>query len=503
MRTFPLEATPSAWLEGARSNPRRLAAVVAGAAVFWWIGGAIEKGGPVEGFLLSLAVMTIVGVVASVVVRVWGLRAVLSVEAPLLLLLMSTFVLRQRSADDIAYDPLDPAAQFRVACVAVALLLAGIAVISSRHPSRRGELGLIARPLRFYIAYVWVVFIGAIFSIRPTLTAYRGLELVAGVLVIAGALHRVGRDAVPRMLATLFWFLVALILSAWLSAVLAPNASVVPVDGPIPWQLQGTYPKISANGVGTLGAILLLWVLGRRWSEDGATRRRLDTPLAILGAVTLIAAQYRTGYVATVVGLTLLMVLRRRALLWLAAVFILLLLVTGAMANLVESAEPVALRGQSRERATELSGRFKWWHEALPVWKTSPVIGRGLLTGTRFEVLDRVGYSNTSSIHGTWIEALVGTGVIGTAALGAALLTALGRAGRQALHGGSTVPIVLLTFVVLRSLTGPTIEVFGFEALLFLALALATDPRGARARHDAVPAETVRAATRRPAGVPA
>jgi hypothetical protein len=69
----------------------------------------------------------------------------------------------------------------------------------------------------------------------------------------------------------------------------------------------------------------------------------------------------------------------------------------------------------------------------------------------------------TSTIHGTWIEALVGTGIIGSVLLALAYLTALGRAATTRWRVG----LVLLLLIGVRSLTGETIELFGFTSLLF------------------------------------
>lgn len=455
---------------------RRGTAVLAVTAVCWWIGKALESGAQGEALVVFLAGLTVVVVIGSAAVRQWSLNGILSVEAPIILLLMSSLVLRQRSTEELAYDPLDPAAQFRVACVALALMLAGIALVSPPSRARVGARATASLPFFLCFAYVWVVFLGAIFASRPTLTAYRGVELLAALLAIAGGLRHLGRQAVRRMLAPLLWFCVGLITTVWLTVLLAFDHAVDRVESPLPWQLHGAYPVLSSNGVGTVGTIVFLWSLARLWSGyQQRTNPRVDGVLAVAGLVTLIAAQYRTGYIGAVVGVVVLMGLRRRALLWIAGISILLLVATGSMASLTRSVEPLALRGQSWERATELSGRFNWWHAALPVWRESPLIGRGLLTATRFEVLERQGLGTTSTIHGTWIEALVGTGVIGVALLGTALLVGWRRALVLARSRGDAVPLVLLTFLLVRSLTGPTIEVFGHAALLFLVLSLVTE----------------------------
>jgi O-antigen ligase len=183
-------------------------------------------------------------------------------------------------------------------------------------------------------------------------------------------------------------------------------------------------------------------------------------------------AQYRTGYVALAVGIALLLLFRRKkALGALVAVLAVAIAIWGHSLGL--EAEPYLLRGQTTQEAEQLSSRLGYWEAALPVWRRSPVIGRGLVTGTRFEVLAPLGQSFTSTIHSTWVEALVGTGVIGVTLLVAALLLALKMSLQEAFRpNGDIVPALLVSVIIVRSVTGTTFEIFGLGTLLFLTIIL-------------------------------
>jgi O-antigen ligase len=122
---------------------------------------------------------------------------------------------------------------------------------------------------------------------------------------------------------------------------------------------------------------------------------------------------------------------------------------------LVRETEPILQRGATVEVISSLSGRLNYWDAALPVWKESPLLGKGLLTASRFQVLAKLGSLYTSSIHGTWVEALVGTGLVGVCLLAASFLICLVRAFAEALRpAGRIVPLVLLAVVLVRSITG-------------------------------------------------
>jgi O-antigen ligase len=400
-------------------------------------------------------------------------------------------VFRGRSADQLAYNPLDAAAQFRVLCVALALMLGALALISQPHavPSN-GRLTSL--PIRLYFIYVFVVFLGAPVSVDLPLTAYRGIELLTGLIVMVGARRSVGDEATERIGTVLYWITIGLLLSVLIGCVVAPDLAITHLtnNAPIVWQISGVVPSISSNGVGTLGVLVTFWSLARLRTLSSPTtlRRGFAYVMAGLGVVSLFFAQYRTGYVAFVIGLLVYLLIGRK---WVKATLVLMILL-GAIAwgasSLVKDAEPYALRGQTTEQASQLSSRVEFWTAAIPVWEESPLIGKGLLTATRFEVLAPLGFTDVSAIHSTWIEALVGTGVIGVALLSLSFLVTFKRAFVRALRSGDLVPVLLLAVTAIRSITGNTFEIFNYQAMVFLWLALSlSDPAEQRYEDTSVP----------------
>lgn len=427
------------------------------------------------------AVMALPACFVTVSVTRWRLpqSGFLAVEAPVVLLLLSTLVFRTRDAEALAQNPLDAAGLFRTACVGCAVLLGVAALLVADAPSQLRPLT--TKPFRLYWPYLLVVFVGALLSVNPGLTAYRGLELAAALLVLAGACNAAGLGAITRIKALFFWFVVGLVSVVWFWVLVSPGAALERVaersviEAPLPVRVLGVFPVMSANFVGTLGVILLMWSFGRlmsRTGDDEGPRAGALWALAALGGLTVLAAQYRTGYVGTVAGFAVFLVLRKKV--GLAGVLA-AVLVTAALVGALPGAkvERFVLRGQPEQVAVSLSGRTFWWEQALPVWQSSPLVGRGLLTASRFEVLDLLGRTTTATIHGTWIETLVGTGVLGTALLLASLLICWRRALVSGLQApGDIVSALLLTVLSVRSLTANTIESFGLEALLFLVIAL-------------------------------
>jgi hypothetical protein len=388
----------------------------------------------------------------------------MAVEVPLVLLVASQMVWRIRSTTDLADNPLDAAGVLRTSLV----LLAGLLGLAALVQARLHE-GPTRQPLpaawRLYGAYVAVVFLGAPLSASPLLTAYRGLELAAGLVVLLGA-RRTGPDGLDRVESTLYAATVVSLLVIWAEVALLPHLAVLHLTNPlvpIPLEIQGVFPAVTPNTIGTSGVLVVFWTIGRA-PHHWPGKRLLPGGLVLLGFVSLLAAQYRTGYAMLGAGLVVLLLMRRRWEILLVLVFLGLFL-NVYHPQLAGSVAPYALRGDSLEQAKGLDSRVDWWSAALPAWREAPWIGKGLLTGTRIEVLSRLGLNETSSIHGAWVEALVGTGVVGCGLLALAYLTALGHS-----RGWMRVLLLLLG---LRSVTGQTFESFGALCLLFLWAAAA------------------------------
>jgi O-antigen ligase len=472
-------------------RPREAAAVAASAGLVGW---AIALGHPWAE--LAAAVVLVFAVAARARWRAVRLSSsFLVVELPILLLLfLDVYYPRARTATDLAGNPLDAGGVAKLVAVGLAILIGGLAFATSTAAPRPTTA-----PFRLFVLYVVVVFFGVWSSVDPLLTTFRGLEVAAAVVVVAGAYRRYGQAAVARIERLLYGATVALVVSVWVGVVVAKSEALVPTPAsPLPSQIQGVYPMIASNGVGTLGVILALWSLGRLVSTSPRERMRRPAAIALtaLGVVTLLAAQYRTGYAAFGAGVALLLALRGRKMLAAAIGLFAAVAMYWGLATVGTSTEPLLLRGDTLERASQLSGRLSMWHAAIPFWQESPIFGRGLLTSTRLEVLPSIGLQDTATIHGTWIETLVGTGLIGTALLAAALVLLLYRGVADAIRrNGRVVPAVLAVSLIVRSFTGSSVESLGIGVLLLVVFALALAPER-RTQRVIVPPERVALPTR-------
>lgn len=438
------------------------------------VGASLE--GPVSGGLAAAALFGALG--AMVVFALERTRpGYLAVEVPVLLILLSTVTLRYsfaggpRTAEELTSNPFDIFSLMKLGFTATAAAL-GFLALTSRQS--RG-VKVTTRPARFYTAYAVVVFMGIVASVNPLLTSYRAIEMVAGLVVAAGAYRTARGEALARIEKMIFWYSVAMILSAWVGAIIFGGVALEAQPGsPIPVRLQGIFPRISHNSLGYMSVLLALWSISRLLARDReiGPSRMISGAVAALALVTLVASQYRTGYVALVAGAAVLLVVAgKKVLAGLALVTVLVFSFAGG--GLVEDAQPYLLRGQDTERASRLSGRVTYWTAAIPVWQQSPIIGGGLQTASRLVVLADLDTAKgtASNLHSTWVEALVGTGLVGVTMLALSLLFAFGRALVRAFDGGGrVVPAVILTILLVRTFTGGGIDGGGDTQLLYLTL---------------------------------
>jgi O-antigen ligase len=406
--------------------------------------------------LAPLSVLLLVRASASAFAAASATRKVVVIWS---LLLASTFVWRQRTTDELVQNPLDSAARIRILLVAAVGPFV-IALLATRVP--RASL-----PLKFLGLYIVAAFLSALLSPLPLHALYRAIELGVGCLAAVVAFTLLG-DRYGTVLFRVLLGSIGLILAVvWLEALLLPSKGWVKTVSVIPYELQGYMPSFASNSVGTFGAILAVAGLGyRAASSSGIWACRLGF---VAGSVTVLAAQYRTGIIALLLASLIILWQRRRALTVIVALSAATLIVgIGPHWGSVEARGQEAFAKGRPETLATLDSRTIYWNATKPAIEERPLLGWGLNVGSR-QALASLGLQGVSTIHGTWIEALVGTGVIGTAFLALALLSALWCAWRARSHPLGLAALGILIVLAVRSITGPTIELFDNMFLVFIA----------------------------------
>ena len=326
-----------------------------------------------------------------------------------LLLFLSDFAFRQRTATDIRESPVDAAALYRVALVGITATVLAVRLALKRPP----WLGSLFRGLvGAMTCYCTMSVISTLWSVYPAWTLYKSLEYLVNVAVLAAILATVCSAPEYSNLFNLNWAFYGLLLaSVWLGALVWPREAWQTNIGTLGLQLYGVLPAIDANSVGEYGAILAIVSLRRLFLPSYGKSDRLWYGLACTFGLTALAlSQTRSAMAGFLVGAILVLVFSKRKAL---ATFVLsgaaALISVGGAGSLLWK---FLLRGQSPELFRSLSGRLDWWEFGWEQILKSPWVGFGAYTA-RFQVLAKLGESDASSIHNTFLEVLFGVGIVG------------------------------------------------------------------------------------------
>jgi O-antigen ligase len=327
------------------------------------------------------------------------------------LIFLSGLVFRIRDVETIEAHLLDFWALYRIVLAGiVVVMLLGRLVIRHTPWIRslvRGLIGLLS-------AYVLVCILSTLWSVYPLWTLYRSAEYLVGVCLIAVIIVSIKTVQEFKTLFDWTWVLTGfLTITVWLGIVIWPEQAVSHGVGLIGIQIQGVLPAVASNGVGDLGAFLGIITLSRLLFPT--KHRRVYWIAFLISMLTLVLSQSRTPLMGFLLALPLvLFACRRIGILVLSAILILALLYQSIAGDLFWQ---FFLRGQTHEEFASLSGRVGWWEAGWPLFKERPLTGHGAYAAARFIVLAGLGATRTGSLHNTWIEVLVNTGIVGLSIL--------------------------------------------------------------------------------------
>ena len=135
------------------------------------------------------------------------------------------------------------------------------------------------------------------------------------LLVIVGAYQTAGDVGIWRLEKVLLWFMTAHLAAVWFWVFVSTHQALRHTTSPFPYRIEGLFPAMSTDRIGEYGVILFFWVICEldRERQDRVIRsRRGSLALSAFGAICLLFAQYRTGYVAIAIGIVVLLIVRRK-----------------------------------------------------------------------------------------------------------------------------------------------------------------------------------------------
>lgn len=281
----------------------------------------------------------------------------------------------------------------------------------------RGPLGI------FFLFSLWGL-ASTLWSVFPAGTLVKSAEYCAmlGLIALAGSLLSLtvkgtrNRALALKSVFDFGWVLIfLLIVSVYLGILIWPELAIVrawrDVSGVVGFSIEGVMPGINGNAVGQLGAMLGVMAVVRILLKP--TSRLFYVPIFMLSLVTMVLTQSRSPILAfSVAVVAILAVSRRFGLLALCGAF----LGTGMLTQYGQGAYGLAYdfmrRGQSTENIASLTGRVEYWQASIEAVRERMFGGYGANAGGRY-VLESVLGEERTTVHSTWVEVLLDTGVIG------------------------------------------------------------------------------------------
>lgn len=377
-----------------------------------------------------------------------------------------------RSSDAITRDPITALALFRGATPALCLALA--AGLMRPRLRIRNKVEALAG------AFCGLAVLSTAWSVAPLATL-----LKAGTLAIIYALaillvrtwgtfmEGIGDIATAAQ---------ALVVSALVGAAVVPHRAVpgLGLDW-LPNRLFGVVPEIHPVPLAAIALVALISALSGvgRWSWQRQGIGRVALGLAAAGGLWL--TQTRTMIVvAPVVLIALIATYGRKRLAGTVAALSAVVAVIAWLAPPTHSMlSGLLTRGQSWMELADLGGRLPMWRMAIEAWLSSPWLGEGYYAGHRFgsyvQVLAKGGRSDlveSAFIDSSYLETMLGLGIVGTVVLIALVVTGATHALRRARRGepGSSFAVLAVGILIIDSIMSYSLQTPSYQGHLLLAL---------------------------------
>lgn len=333
------------------------------------------------------------------------------VIVPVLLLLgrIGVFV---KGHTDTDYGYIDSVAIVEIGLVAVTILLL---------PWDRATtpvLRTVSRsPVRWLMLYYVFATLSALWSLMPSYTLFRGVEVLSQFLAIFVILAH-ARDFIARE----FTF-----LAVGAIAIAMDFAGTVRLVGSI-----GSIADIHTNSYCNVGLMLFIYCLAESPGCEPSRKRRLFW-FGFIGLAAIVLGTSATTNVAAVLGILVAVIVsaRKSGAQPLTVFAVCLLLFLGVSTMMARNTVITWLMPyKTVEQIENFTGRREMWDELSGLWRESPLIGRGFVASTRTPGL------KLASAHNVLLQAMLDTGLVGTGILAVAM-SALAISSIRQLNRGS------------------------------------------------------------------
>lgn len=324
-----------------------------------------------------------------------------------MLMLLSGLVFRIRETSSTIDNPLDLWALSRVGLMSlIGFTLLYRLVIHRLDWMKSLGQGLIA----LLTGYCMVCIVSVLWSAYPLWTLYKSIEYLVDVALIATLVSIVETDQAVKTFFDWTWLLLGCLAgTAWLGVILWPDDGIVRGLGVLGFSIRGVLPAMETNAVGELGALIGSICFARL--IFGNSGKYFYVMGIVLALITLICSQSRSPLSGFLFAVLVILFSSRSV--GVGIFFPLLVLAVLSLTSASDFLLEFVRRGESDNEFETLTGRTVLWNLGLQMFQRQPLIGYGAYAGARFTgISDTMGSSNAGMLN-TWLEILLGVGVLG------------------------------------------------------------------------------------------
>lgn len=360
-----------------------------------------------------------------------------------------------RKRDVIEYSTVDASSLVAIAMVAVSLVAVMVAPWV-RDALQRAWSG----SLKYLLIYYLLSMASALWSLGPMYSLYRSVEVASQLVLAVVIIAPFARDFLWAERAFIGSSLAIISMSVVMNVLIAEQVSLL---------------ALHTNVYSSVAAMLCVYATGEWLGGVAPDRKRLLKWTAIAAAFFCMLGTSAGSNVSLLVGLASMAFMQRlysRPLLLMGIVLLFLIaLLSGAVDKFLWD---VLLFGKQKESVGMLTGRLYLWDAYIAAIKNEPVLGYGFAIVSR--IGEQFGTVSTTNAHNGFLEIMLGSGLVGAAAitfwLGGMAFEWLGCMGKGR-PGSVGVGAAMLTVCVNNN----TIPIFGgiwnvTSTAFFLLLAL-------------------------------
>ncbi|AJG58220.1 MULTISPECIES: O-antigen ligase family protein [Bacillus] len=317
---------------------------------------------------------------------------------------------RIRDVNAIEENPLDIASLIRVIMWMIPIIVCLLYIIKSNKLVLEGFKGIIFM-MTIYALYA---LISSFYSVIPTLSFYRSVELLVVIIVVSYVINKIQNlDELKIFLNLNYLILTCLIFITWLIFPVYPNLVSFGFGdgGGTKFQLGGVF--IHPNALGTIATIVFIISFFRTLRTKILSEKYMYVWMTLFSFITLFSTVSRTNLLIAV-GVTIIALMVSKYYKILIMMFNLSVITILIIPFIREKLIDFFMRGQDLSLLFSLSERLPIWNAAIQVSQNKPILGHGFVS-SRIIMPEayRVAHFAPTSAHNSFLDVLVNLGYMG------------------------------------------------------------------------------------------